>query len=64
MKTPNILKKEKRQYVKVKEYPNFVLYIDWITGIRECFSFHELGLIKPIEDKRIRRNLKPERVKK
>lgn len=63
MKIPDILKKGNRQYIKVKEYSNYVLYIDWITGIRECFTYHELGLIKPIEG-RLKKSLRPERVKK
>ena len=60
---PDKLKKDGRQYIKVKEYSSFVLYKDRITGIRECFTFHALGLIKPFEG-RLKRILRPEKVKK
>lgn len=53
MKIPKIISCNNREYIIVKEYPNFVLYRDWITGIRECFSFHELGLIEYKEKVRL-----------
>lgn len=39
---------------KVKEYPNFVLYIDKY-GRRECFQYWDLG---HIEQKRIRQGFR------
>ena len=37
--------KENKKYKLVKIYSNFALYKDKY-GIEECFTFHELGLIK------------------
>ena len=46
MKIPKILKKNNRKYKLVKIYENYVLYEEVETGYKECFSKHELGLIK------------------
>lgn len=51
MKIPKIISKKNREYILVKEYKNYALYKDMITGVNECFTRHELGLaeemIKP-----------------
>lgn len=46
MKIPKIISKNRHEYIFVKEYPNFIMYKDMLTGVNECFSRHELGLIK------------------
>ena len=56
MKTPKIISKNGRKYIFVKEYPNFVLYKDMTTGVKETFKRYDLGLIKPV--KIIRPNLR------
>ncbi len=43
MKIPKIISKNNHEYIFVKEYPNFVLYEDMITHVKECFSRYELG---------------------
>lgn len=64
MKIPKIISKNNHEYIFMKQYPNFVLYRDWLTGTNECFTYHELGLIKPIDEKWTRRNFNPQKVKK
>lgn len=49
MKIPKILKKNNRKYKLIKIYKNYVLYKETEVGYRECFSKHELGLIKEQE---------------
>ena len=61
MRIPKIVSQNNKEYIIIKEYPNFVLYVDWITGVKECFTYHELGLIQPIDKKWTRRNFSPEK---
>lgn len=63
MKIPKIISKNNHEYIFIKLYPNFVLYKDWITGVNECFTYHELGLIKPIDGKWSKRNSNPQKVR-
>lgn len=49
MKIPKIISKNNHEYILEKEYPNFIMYKDMITGAKECFKRQELGLIKSIE---------------
>ncbi len=49
MKIPKILKKNNRKYLLVKIYKNYVLYEEELTGYKECFMKHDLGLIKERE---------------
>lgn len=56
MKIPKIISKNGHKYIFVKEYPNFILYQDMLTGVRETFQRYDLGLIKPA--KIIRPNLR------
>ena len=46
MKIPKIISKNNHEYIYVKEYPNYIMYRDMITGIKEDFHRQELGLIK------------------
>jgi hypothetical protein len=46
MYAPMILKKGNKKYILEKMYPNYALYSDLEYGIKECFSFHELGMIE------------------
>ena len=46
MKIPKIISKNKREYILVKEYKNYILYKDMITECMECFTKHELGLVR------------------
>lgn len=61
MKIPKTISKKGNEYIFVKEYKNFILYKDMLTGIKECFSRQELGLIKKQE--RIY-NLSPNKMKR
>lgn len=46
MKIPKIISKNGHEYILVKEYPNFILYKDMITGVKETFQRYDLGLVK------------------
>lgn len=46
MYAPMILKKGNKKYILEKMYPNYALYSDLEYGYKECFSFHELGMIE------------------
>ena len=59
MKIPKAISKNNHEYILVKEYPNFILYKDLITGVKECFTPYQLGLIKEQE---AARNIRPENV--
>ncbi len=48
MKIPKIISKNGHEYIFVKEYPNFILYKDMITGVKETFQRYDLGLVKEI----------------
>lgn len=61
MKIPNIISKNGHEYILIKAYKNFILYQDMQTGINECFSEYDLGLIK--EQPRIT-NISPEKIKR
>lgn len=61
MEILKIISKNNHEYIIVKEYDNFILYKDMMTGVKECFSKFELGLIKNQEKPK---NLSPEKVKK
>ena len=45
---PKIISKNGHEYIFVKEYPNFILYKDMITGVKETFQRYDLGLVKEI----------------
>lgn len=44
MDIPKIITNRNRKYKLLKEYPNFILYQDMETGIREAFKRSDLGL--------------------
>lgn len=46
MEIQKVIHKENHKYIFEKEYPNYIMYKDMITGVKECFNRHELGLIK------------------
>lgn len=46
MKIPKIISKNNHEYIFVKEYKNYIMYEDMITHTKECFCWHELGMIK------------------
>lgn len=46
MKIPKIINKNGHEYIFVKEYPNFILYKDMLTGVKEAFQRYDLGLVK------------------
>lgn len=47
MRIPKIISKNNHEYIFVKKYNgNVFLYRDMLYGYNECFSRHELGLIK------------------
>lgn len=46
MKIPKTIIKNNREYIFEKIYPNFIMYKDKITGVKQDFLRQELGLIK------------------
>lgn len=46
MKIPKIIRRNNNEYIFEKEYPNFIMYKDMLIGVRECFSRHELGMVR------------------
>lgn len=48
MKIPKIISKNGHEYIFVKEYPNFILYQDMMTGVKETFQKYDLGLVKAV----------------
>ena len=62
MKIPKIISKNGHEYIFVKEYPNFILYQDMITGFKETFTDYDLGLVKE-KVKPPKSDLKVEKVK-
>lgn len=48
MYCPRIFKKDKHEYVleKVYEKNKYALYLEWNLNYKECFGFHELGLLE------------------
>ena len=61
MRIPKIISNNNKEYILVKVYPNYILYKDMITGVRECFTRQELGLIKAQDKDGI--NMNPEKVR-
>lgn len=51
MKIPKIISKNNHEYIFVKEYPNFIMYKDMITGVKQNFNRQELGLVKEMTEK-------------
>lgn len=51
MKIPKIISKNNHEYIFIKEYPNFILYKDMITGAKETFTKFDLGLVREIMPK-------------
>lgn len=60
MKIPKVISKNNHEYILVKEYPNFILYKDLLTGVKECFTLYQLGLIE--EEVKPDRKVQPENV--
>ena len=50
MRIPKVISSNNREYILVKAYGRYALYKDMITGVKECFTYHELGLIKDRHD--------------
>lgn len=48
MKIPKIISKNGHEYIFVKKYPNFILYQDMLTGVKETFQKYDLGLVKAV----------------
>ncbi len=46
MTVPMKLKRRNKEYILEKIYPSYALYKDINYGVKECFTFHELGLIE------------------
>ena len=42
MNIPKIITAHYRQYILVKEYPNYYLYEDMITHVKETFKYYDL----------------------
>ena len=62
MKIPKIISKNGHEYIFVKEYPNFILYKDMLTGVKETFQRYDLGLVKKMV-KPPKSDLRTEKVK-
>lgn len=45
---PMILRYNNKEYRLIKEYTDVVLYEDTATGIKECFTKYQLGLVKEV----------------
>ena len=61
MKIPKIINKNGHEYIFIKECPNFILYQDMLTGVKETFQKYDLGLVKEIvkpQDRSIKYNIK------
>lgn len=54
MYIPRLLKRGNKEYILEKVYPNYALYCDLDCGYKECFGFHELGMIEEVEENRRR----------
>lgn len=61
MKIQKIISKNGNQYIFEKEYKNFILYRNMLTGTRECFNRQDLNLIQ--KQKKIY-NISPNKVKR
>lgn len=46
MEIPQTVIFRNRKYIFVKEYKDYVRYMDTITMCMTCFTKHELGLVK------------------
>ena len=51
-----ILNKGNKKYILEKMYPNYALYSNMDYGIKECFSFQELGMVEEYEVDRQAKN--------
>jgi len=56
-----IINKNGHEYIFVKKYPNFILYQNRYTKVKECFSMYDLGLINKQEKVY---NLSPNKIKR
>lgn len=58
MRIPKVISRNNREYIFVKEYPNFISYKDMIIGVREDFTYYDLGLVKEVEVRpKLRKNM-------
>ena len=46
MEIPKNIRRDGRKYKFVKKYPNYYMYQDVETGVKECFQAFDLGLIE------------------
>lgn len=46
MRIPKVISKGNNVFIFEKEYPNFFLYKDMKTGVKECFKLMDLVQIK------------------
>ena len=46
MDIPKTIINRNRRYKFIKEYPNFILYQDVETGVREAFKRSDLGMVE------------------
>lgn len=46
MEIPKYVRRENRKYKFVKKYPNYYMYQDVETGVKECFQAFDLGLVE------------------
>ena len=60
MRIPKVIGKNNREYIFVKQINgNMFLYQEMLYGYKECFSKHDLGLIKRQKELK---HIKPEKV--
>lgn len=50
MTIPTTVTQKNREYIFVKEYDTYIRYKDSITERMVCFTKHELGLVKEMEE--------------
>lgn len=46
MRIPKVIEKDGFVYIYEKEYPNFILYKNLKTGLKECFKLIDLVELK------------------
>lgn len=62
MRIPKVISKNNSEYIFVKEYKDYIMYKNMLTGVNECFHRQELGLLNEMI-KTSKTNINVEKVK-
>ena len=57
MEIPKNIRRDGRKYKFVKKYPNYYMYEDVETGVKECFQAFDLGLVERNKKYYLRKNM-------